>query len=61
MKKKELLIGIASVIALGIIIYAVKKDKSEKRAESIADAGYETAHDILYPMRNKWFKRHRLS
>jgi hypothetical protein len=61
MKKKELLIGIASVIALGIIIYAVKKDKSEKRAESIADAGYETAHDILYPMRSKWFKRHRLS
>ena len=55
--KKKLAITIASTIAVGIVIYLVQKNREEKRTMDIADAGYETAHDILYPLKKQRWKR----
>ncbi len=62
MKTRKLTIGIVSTITVGIIIYFIKKsriekNKLEKRLVSVADAGYETAHDILFPLRSQRLKR----
>lgn len=60
MKKNKLLIGITTTIAVGLIIYFLVREKSqaEEQLEQVADAGYETAHDILYPLK-KGSKRWR--
>lgn len=55
--KKKLVIAIASTIAVGIVVYLVQKNKEEKRTISIADAGYETAHDILYPLKKQRWRK----
>ncbi len=53
MKKSErIIITIASFAALGLIIYVAQKKKKEKKLDSIADEGYETAEDVLYPLRS---------
>ncbi len=52
MKKSEkILITVASFAVLGFIIYVAQKKKKEKKLDSIADEGYETAEDVLYPLR----------
>jgi len=56
MKTYFLAVGIVSTLALGLIIYQVRKIRVEKRLLTIADAGYETAYDVLYPIKNKRFK-----
>lgn len=51
-KRNNLIIGITSVAAIGLIIFLVKTIKDEllmERLDKIADEGYETAGDILYP------------
>lgn len=57
MKTYKLALGIALTIAFGIIVYHIKKVKVEKRLITISDAGYETAYDILYPIKVNRFKR----
>jgi hypothetical protein len=51
MKTCKPAIVIASIIAAGIMVYSVKKNRLEKRLMSVSDAGYETAHDILFPLK----------
>lgn len=52
--KKKIAIALVSGIAVGIFVYLIQKDKMEKRKlVHVSDAGYETAHDVLYPMK-KW-------
>ena len=59
--KKIYTIGIAStVIAAGLVAYAyfvIQKDASQKKLDSVADAGYETAYDVLYPLKTSRFRR----
>ena len=56
--KKKLLIAVASTIAVGVIIYLIQKEKKEEqRSFDIADAGFETAHDILYPLKKSRWRR----
>jgi hypothetical protein len=52
MKTKKILItaGITTLTAL-LIIYLVKRKKAEKRLTVVAEEGYETAEDILFPKR----------
>jgi hypothetical protein len=51
MKNYTLAIGIASTLAVGLILYFMNQRKeADRRLNSIADAGYETAGDILYPI-----------
>jgi len=66
MKKGQiLLIGITSVLAAaGITIYFAGKSRKNRmlnRLEKIADEGYETAADILFPTKSSWIKRFRPS
>jgi hypothetical protein len=57
MKTYKLTIIIASVIVVGITIHFIKKNRLEKRLISISDAGYETAYDILSPLKSKRLKK----
>jgi hypothetical protein len=57
MKKSNLILGIISTVAIGIIIYQVSKVKTKKRLLNISDAGYEFAYDILYPVKTKRAKK----
>jgi hypothetical protein len=50
MKTKKILIaaGITTLTAL-LVIYLIKRKKTEKRLTKVAEEGYETAEDILFP------------
>jgi hypothetical protein len=57
-KHKTILITsiIAAGVATGVTIYLFRKNRSAKniiRKERVADEGYETAEDILFPLRNR--------
>ena len=57
MKSKNITLGIASTIAavgIGVAVYLIRRNQLQKtQAEmAVADAGYETAYDVLYPMQN---------
>lgn len=57
MKTSKITLGVVTTITLGILIYAVasrdRKYKVKRRLLDVSDAGYETAYDILYPMKPK--------
>jgi hypothetical protein len=60
-KQKTILITsiIAAGVATGVTIYLFRKSRSNKnsnRKERVSDEGYETAEDILFPLRKrrKW-------
>lgn len=57
MKKFKIALGIASTIAVGFLFYQIRKSNTERKLESISDAGYETAFDILYPEKNFRIRR----
>jgi hypothetical protein len=47
----KFILGLASIALVGTVIYlASKKQTLKKRAQEVADEGYETAYDILYPL-----------
>ncbi len=51
--------GIAVVAAAGVVIYLARSSQTKRMLNQIADEGYETAHDILFPnkkMRDKRLK-----
>jgi hypothetical protein len=53
MKKNEIIIlGITSIVTIGLVVVLAgrtKKHRIMERLERIADEGYETAGDILFP------------
>ncbi|MGZ8558033.1 MAG: hypothetical protein ACXWWC_06870 [Chitinophagaceae bacterium] len=53
----KLLIGIGIAALAGYIIYAVRRDQSNRKLARIADEGYETANDILFPGTKPFRKR----
>lgn len=65
MRNKEVvLIGITALLAVGLAVFIAgktKKDRMLQRLDKIAEEGYETAADILYPLKNPWIKRYRAS
>lgn len=50
-------IGLAAVAGFAIY-YATRRHKSFQRRSRVADEGYETAHDILYPAKRNRRKTH---
>ena len=57
-KQKTILITsiVAATVATGVTIYLYRRNRSNnrvKRTERVANEGYETAEDILYPLRNR--------
>jgi hypothetical protein len=58
MKKKEIILIAATVVAVSAITMILfKKKKVNDRLNEVADEGYELAHDVLYPLKNQR-KRH---
>lgn len=53
--RNTLMIGVATALMVGAVIYACRKRKEnqEQVLTAISDEGYETAHDILFPLRPK--------
>lgn len=55
MKKSDskLIIGLAAIAAFGLILLLTNKEKKKKRLQKVAEEGYETASDILFPNKSK--------
>jgi len=52
MQKKTCSIAIIALITAGVMgILIVKKAKQKKISRVVAEAGYETAHDIHFPLK----------
>ena len=48
----RIILATAIITAIVVVIKASKKNDTERRLANIADEGYETANDILYPQHN---------
>ena len=51
MKTKKILIVAGIALTAILIIQLIKRKKAEKRLSVVAEEGYETAEDILFPKR----------
>ena len=49
MKTKKILIAASLTLTAILIIQLIKSKKTKKRLNVVADEGYETAEDILFP------------
>jgi len=63
MDRKKIIAGISLLALTGVIIYIWRRQRihavDELKAEQVAEHGYETAHDVLFPKARKRIKRHR--
>ena len=61
MSRKQIIAGISLLGLAGIIIYFSRRHKAnfikQQRAEQVAEHGYETAHDVLFPKKNRRTKK----
>ena len=56
---KKILVGLGFATVVGLIIYMVRQHRKVKRmSEEVAEQGYETAQDILFPKKNKSGGKH---
>ena len=53
----KILLGVAAVAVAGLVVYAANRKKTHRMLEQIADEGYETAHDVLFPDNEKRNKK----
>jgi hypothetical protein len=52
--RDKIIFATAAVVFTGLFVYAATRHKKTRRMLSqIADEGYETAHDVLYPDKEK--------
>jgi hypothetical protein len=51
MKTKKVLIVAGLTLTALLIFHMIKRKKAEKRLTVVAEEGYETAEDILFPKR----------
>ena len=60
MKKTEAiaLTALTTTLAAGVLVYIWQKRRSARRKDFVANAGYEMAYDIRYPMKYSRHKRH---
>jgi hypothetical protein len=60
-KNSKALIGMASLAAIGVLMYwrynRKKVKKEMERLERVAEEGYEFAQDILFPLKRHPLKR----
>ncbi len=49
-KTKDLLLAAAAgAVVAGILVYIVRKVQNYQMLKEVADEGYETAHEVLFP------------
>lgn len=58
--KKMTKVFILAAVATPLIIYTIRRIQSRKMRSKIADEGFETATDILYPGKQRSFSKHRV-
>jgi hypothetical protein len=52
------LTALTATVAAAATIYVLAKRKKDKRRDFVANAGYEMAYDIHYPVKYRRHKRH---
>ncbi len=61
-KKNKIILGVgiaAAAVGIGIMVYrTVRRRQADCRQAKVADEGYETAHDILFPGKSQRKKVH---
>ena len=60
MMKTILLLLIASGVAGWLALYIIRRIQNSKMLRKIAAEGFETATDILYPNKRRFFRKHKL-
>ena len=48
-KTLKVALAVSVVVAIGVIVASSRRKKATKMLDQVADEGYETAHDILFP------------
>jgi len=63
MNRRQIIAGISLLTLTGMIIYLRRRHRAKVvralRAEQVAEQGYETAHDILFPKPKRRIKKYR--
>ena len=63
MDRKKIIAGISLLTLTGVIIYLWRRQRistvNQMKAEQVAEEGYETAHDVLFPNGGRRLKRYR--
>jgi GTP cyclohydrolase II len=63
MSRKKIIAGISLLALAGVIVYLRRRRRiylmNELKTEQVAEHGYETAHDILFPKKKKRIKKYR--
>jgi hypothetical protein len=57
--RTKIILALGAVALTGFILYATRRQKSNHRLDKVADEGYETAHDILFPSKSRRGKKLR--
>ena len=52
------LTALTAALAAGVTVYLMNKRQAGKRKDFVANAGYEMAYDIQYPVKYRRHKRH---
>ena len=59
-RTNKTIISVASITAIGVIVYLRYKKQNKKQQQildRVADEGYETAYDVLYPLKPNVLRR----
>ncbi len=56
-KYRKITFAAAAIACVGLLVYVTRKNNTKKRIMQVADEGYETAPDVLYPKENDRFKK----
>ena len=56
-KTDKILIAVAAGFLAGLIVYAARRYKERSILNQVANEGYETAHDILFPNKSQMGKK----
>ena len=54
---KKLIYGAAIIAFTGLLVYVKRRSNTKRRIAEVANEGYETAADLLYPRTSKRFKK----
>ncbi|WP_152270676.1 hypothetical protein [Agriterribacter humi] len=56
-KTDKILVAVAAGFLAGLIVYAARRYKERSILNQVANEGYETAHDILFPNKSQMGKK----
>ena len=54
---QKIMVGLAIAGAAGVLVYILRRSDTKRMLNKIAEEGYETAQDVLFPGKNIQDKR----